>query len=162
MKYMPVVATLILLLSSCGNSGTDKQDQITKEIAGVDDYPTDESMSGEELFKVYCNACHGVEVSDPNARLAPPAVVVKERYAGWFEEEDAFVERVTAWIANPTKEKSLMPGAINRFNLMPPLALPETDRKKIAKYFYDTDFEEPEWIKDHHQGGGQHRGKQGQ
>jgi mono/diheme cytochrome c family protein len=162
MKYIPIVATLMLLLSSCSNSGTEKQIRMDKEIASIEATVNNDLMSGEELFKATCNACHGIEVSDPKARLAPPAVVVKQRYARWFDNEEAFIDRVTNWIANPDKEKSLMPGAINRFNLMPPLPLPETDRRKIAEYFYATDFEEPQWIKDHHREGGQQHSRAGE
>ena len=85
--------------------------------------------------------------------------MVKQHYTNRFEDKEAFIDRVTTWIANPSADKALMPGAIKRFKLMPPLGLPEQDRKAIAKYFYDNEFVEPDWFNHHHQNNGQGRGQ---
>ena len=161
MKYISVVATLIAVSVSCENTPSNYAEEYFETADfNVPEHPV---TGGEELFKIYCNACHGTEVSDPNSRLAPPAFMVKQHYTNRFDDKEAFIDRVATWIVQPSADKALMPGAIRRFNLMPPLALPEKDRKAIAKYFYDNEFAEPDWFKDHHQGNGQHNGRgQGQ
>ena len=86
--------------------------------------------------------------------------MVHNRYKSAYDKE-AFVERVIAWIEAPSIEKSIMPGAVRNFDLMPPLALSLEDREKIADYFYETEFEEPVWFSDHEQNGHQGKGMRG-
>lgn len=158
MKYLSIVATSMILFVSCEKSSSNYAKEFTSETAGFS-VLNEEIANGEELFKIYCNACHGTEVSDPNSRLAPPAFMVKQHYTNRFDDKAAFIDRVTTWIDSPSEDRALMPGAIRRFNLMPPLALAEKDRKAIAEYFYNHEFSEPDWFKDHHQGEGQHKGQ---
>lgn len=87
---------------------------------------------GREIVRTVCAACH---TEQPPPKLAPPLSHVAHRYrmsAGTSEEART---RMTAWIAAPAKDKSLMPAmAIERFGLMAPLPLPEEMRRAAATY----------------------------
>jgi mono/diheme cytochrome c family protein len=99
-----------------------------------------EAPSPAELTATRCLICHGDNQAGQQ-RLAPPFAMVKMHYQDL--DEDAFIKAVSAWVKTPDKEKSKMPGAINRFGLMPALPYPDADVAAIAKYLYKTDFEMP-------------------
>ena len=150
MKTLLIFTSSILLLLSCGTKSTSQDVTSDEQVAVTDlaDHP------GYTLYKMYCVACHG-NAATPENRLAPPAFMVHNRYKAAYDK-DAFVKRVVAWIDAPSTEKSIMPGAVRNFNLMPPLPLSLEDREKIADYFYETEFEEPAWFAEHERG--EHRG----
>lgn len=84
--------------------------------------------------------CHGDNQAGQQ-RLAPPFAMVKMHYQNL--DEKTFIKTVSAWVKEPEKQKSKMPGAINRFGLMPSFAFPEAEVTAIAKYVFDTDFQMP-------------------
>jgi hypothetical protein len=146
MKPFLILISSILLVLICGTKSisqdlaSDKQDT----VSNLTEHP------GYNLYQMYCIACHG-NAATPEKRLAPPAFMVNKRYKIAYDKE-AFVERVVAWIDAPSTEKSIMPGAVRNFNLMPPLPLSLNDREKIADYFYEAEFEEPTWFAEHQHG----------
>ena len=76
---------------------------------------------GYKLYQMYCPACHSNAATFAN-RLAPSVFMVHDRYKKIYDKE-AFVKRVVAGIVAPSIDKSIMPGAVRNFNLMPPLPL---------------------------------------
>jgi len=153
MKTILIFTSSIIFLLSVGTKSTS-QDVTSEEkvvVADLSDHP------GYKLYQMYCIACHG-NAATPENRLAPPAFMVHDRYKKAYEKE-AFVKRVVAWIDAPSNEKSIMPGAVRNFNLMPPLPLSLEDQEKIADYFYEAEFEEPAWFAEHERG--EHRGMRG-
>ena len=108
-------------------------------------------QEGEKLFKTYCAACHGANVGgmDMSKRIAPPIAAVRLHYIGTHADEASFVQAVTSWVEKQDASKSLMRGAINKFRIMPPIAVPKEDAIKIAKYIYAGKIEEPEGFKQH-------------
>jgi mono/diheme cytochrome c family protein len=103
---------------------------------------------GREKFKVYCMSCHQFEMGPQ--MVAPPIFAVKNHYLQVHPEKVDFVRSVKTWVPAPTIEKSLMPGAVRRFNLMPPLALPEEDLEAIATFLYEANLREPGWYHEHY------------
>ena len=146
MKTILIFTAGILFLLSCGTKSTS-QDVTNDEQAAVKEL-TDHP--GYTLYKMYCIACHG-NAATPENRLAPPAFMVHDRYKAAYDKE-AFVKRVVAWIDAPSKEKSIMPGAVRNFDLMPPLPLSLEDRENVADYFYETEFAEPAWFDEFERG----------
>jgi hypothetical protein len=146
MKTILIFTTSIIFMISCGTKST------SQDVVHADQAPVKELTNhpGYTLYKMYCIACHGIAAT-PENRLAPPAFIVHGRYKAAYDKE-AFVKRVVAWIDSPTKEKSIMPGAVRNFDLMPPLPLSLEDRERIADYFYETEFEEPVWFAEHDRG----------
>ena len=99
---------------------------------------------GENLYKTYCSACHGTTGGmDMSKRVAPPIVAVRMHYIGPYPEKNAFVTAIANWVEKQDASKTLMRGAIRRFNIMPPVSVSRQDAEKIASYIYDGDIERP-------------------
>lgn len=65
--------------------------------------------------------------------------MVKSHYADLNEKE--FVAAIASWVKKPDAKKSRMPGAVNRFGMMPPLPYPDKELEAIAGYLFQTKFE---------------------
>ena len=102
------------------------------------------AQDGPALFKENCESCHGTKARGPD-RLAPPMVAVKNHYLSEHQGEGEFVAAIENWLKKPDQGKTLMPGAIQKFGVMPPLELETAERQTLAKYIYDTDFQMPGW-----------------
>lgn len=110
----------------------------------------DEHEEGKKLYKAQCAACHGATGGmDMNKRIAPPIAGVRMHYINAHPEKDAFVTAVSGWLANQDETKSLMPGAIKQFKLMPPLEIALEDAEKIAAYIYAGEIDKPEGFDKH-------------
>ena len=95
---------------------------------------------GKSKFELICMACHKYE-HGPNM-LAPPAFAIQMHYEGRYgDDENAFRKAIVDWAKSPDEKKALMPGAIRKFKLMPPLPLPDADLDAIAAYLFHTNFE---------------------
>jgi len=111
---------------------------------------------GLVLMEQNCYTCHSPTASESN-RLAPPMIAVKKHYFTEKMSEEEFVNDLVGFVLNPTDEKSKMPGAKRKFNLMPKVAYSKEDVEKIAKYIYRNNIEQPEWFEEHYKkemGGG--------
>ncbi len=115
-------------------------------------FATDNSHAeGEKLYKSICAACHSMAAGgmDMDKRIAPPMAGVKKHYLDAYPDEASFVEAVSSWIEKQDESKSLMPGAIQKFRIMPPLSVPKEDAKKIAAYLYSGNIEMPAKLDEH-------------
>ncbi|WP_299872828.1 c-type cytochrome [uncultured Cocleimonas sp.] len=105
---------------------------------------------GEKLYQAQCESCHGATGGmDIDKRIAPPIAGVRMHYVSVHPDKDAFVAAVSGWLASQDEAKSLMPGAIQRFKLMPPLEIALEDAEKIAAYIYEGDIEKLEGFDKH-------------
>lgn len=103
-----------------------------------------QETEGKQLFKTYCSSCHGVAGGmDMSKRVAPPAIAVRMHYIGRYADKASFVKAVADWVEKPDESKSLMRGAIRRFNIMPPVAVAREEAEKIAAHIYQGDIEKP-------------------
>lgn len=102
------------------------------------------------LLKQQCLVCHGGAPTHEEL-IAPPMVAVKRRYMMRYNNQAEFEKAMLAWALNPSKEKALMRGAVGEFNLMPKPATKEEDLKKIVKFIYENELEQPEWFEEHYQ-----------
>ena len=108
--------------------------------------------NGKQLFKMHCSSCHGATGGmDMNKRIAPPIIAVRMHYIGSYTDKLSFVNTVADWVEAPDKNKSLMRGAIRRFNLMPKIAVSRTDVEKIAAYIFDGDIDTPDGFNKHYE-----------
>ncbi len=97
--------------------------------------------NGKTKFEQICIACHKYERTD--TMIAPPAFGIQMRYKNAFgSDETAFRQAIVNWAKAPEARKSHMPGAIQKFKLMPPLPLPDEDLDAIAAYLYSAAFTE--------------------
>jgi len=118
-----------------------------------------ELQEGRQLYKTYCSACHGFQDGmDMSKRLAPPVIAVKMHYIRFFPDKESFVNAVANWVEKQDAGKSLMRGAIRKFNIMPPVAVAREDAQKIAAYIYEGELDTPAAFEEHYQ---QRHGKGG-
>ena len=111
---------------------------------------SDVVKEGEQLYKKHCSACHGSTGGmDMSKRLAPPVIAVRMHYIGSYPDKDSFVMAVADWLEKQDESKSLMRGAIRRFNLMPPVYVSRQNAVKIASYIYEGELEKPAGFDEH-------------
>ena len=82
-------------------------------------------------------------------RVAPPIAAVRYHYINIHPDKAPFVTAVTSWLEKQDASKSLMRGAIRRFNIMPPIPVSKDDAQKIANYIYAGDLEKPDGFDKH-------------
>lgn len=118
-----------------------------------------DEAGGKQLYKTYCSACHGVTGGmDMSKRTAPPIAAVRMHYIGPYADKASFVMAIADWVEKQDASRSLMRGAIRRFNVMPPIAVAREDAEKIASYIYQGDIEKPAGFDKHVE---ERHGKQG-
>ena len=139
-----LVISLLLFLSCDGKkeNSSDVKDDQSKVL-------TSQSSEGYKLLKNQCYACHSPVSSSHDVIIAPPMAAVKLRYSRSYKNKDEFVEAMVSWTLNPDKEKVLMRGAVDKFQLMPKQAFNEEDMIKVATYIYENKLEEPTWFAAH-------------
>lgn len=120
-----------------------------------------ELAEGLALMETNCLSCH-TPIGNKDTRIAPPLIAIKKHYIGSKTTKKEFTEALVAYVKNPTKEASKMPGALEKFGVMPKVFLSDEDLSKIATYMYDTELEAPEWFekhyeKEHRKGKGYHK-----
>ena len=109
-----------------------------------------EESQGKHLYKTLCSSCHGLSGGmDMGQRVAPPIAAVRFHYIGAYPDKTSFVTAMTNWVEKQDENKSLMRGAIRRFNIMPPISVSKQDTQKIASYIYAGDIEKPPGFDEH-------------
>lgn len=137
MKRLIYLIPVMVLLSAVMEAETNEiSAQQQHEGAAAD---TVMFQKGKTLIEQNCYSCHTPEMTGQQ-RLAPPIQMVKMHYMRDYETKEAFVEAIADWVNEPNKDKSIMPGALNRFGLMAPLAISEEDVRLIADYLYQADL----------------------
>jgi hypothetical protein len=133
MKYLlPLIFSIITITSY---SNVINEGKITSS-------PQDNSK-GYQLLKTYCYACHNPYVESKDKMLAPPMMRVKKHYKPNYPVKEDFINAIIKWVHHPNEESALMPGAVRKFKIMPPLAYPEEDLRTIAEYIFDNELEKP-------------------
>ncbi len=123
-----------------------------------------DAEQGEKLYKTYCSACHGTTGGmDMSKRVAPPIIAVRMHYIGRYPDKTSFITAVANWVEKQDANKTMMPGAIRRFNIMPPVSVSRPDAEKIAAYIYHGDIDKPAGFDKHFEEmHGKHRGNYSQ
>ena len=142
MKVNLCIVILLIGLISCNtNQKKDnyaKSENSNKELAQNVQF----NEKGYKLMTQKCYLCH-FEKPDPSKKdqmIAPPMLRVQEHYKPTYPNKTDFVDAIVAIVKNPSLEKTLMPGAIKKFNLMPKLIYDEAELRLIAETIYDYDF----------------------
>lgn len=128
----------LIALISCNRTTTQKDVSNTKSS-------NDEGLA---LMKTNCFSCHSPNANFEN-RLAPPMIAIKKHYITEGVSKKQFVKELSEYVKKPSAEKSKMPGAVNRFGLMPVMAFTDKQLKTIAEYIYDNEIESPAWFESH-------------
>jgi cytochrome c551/c552 len=96
------------------------------------------TLSAEEnkiLFFGNCIACHG----EFGKRVAPHMIEVKGYYLIKYPKKEEFVKNMATWLSQPNPKNAQLPQAIQKYKLMPYLAIDLDTLKKIATYIYEYD-----------------------
>jgi len=138
--YQYILLFILVIFVSCNSKDSKKDtekdtDTAVREIA--------KTNKGYELMKQRCFICH-LEKPDPSSKIdqmiAPPMMRVQEHYKPSYPEKEAFVKAVMAYVNNPSQEKTLMPGAVKKFNLMPKVIYDQNELRTIVEALYHIDL----------------------
>ncbi len=147
---MKLLATILLLLlfNACNRNNKTEYLSMTENedytaISGIQEHP------GKKLMENNCYVCHNPKAAEENI-IAPPMIAVKMNYISQYTSKEEFIAAMVQWAKNPSEEKSNMPGAVNKFGLMPYQFFPEETIVQIADYMFDNEIEEPEWFEAHY------------
>ena len=142
MKNKLSIVILLIGLISCNTNQKNKDISQTEspneDVAQKVEY----NEKGYKLMTQKCYLCH-FETPDPSKKdqmIAPPMLRVQEHYKPTYPNKTEFVNAIVAIVKNPSLEKTLMPGAVKKFNLMPKLIYDEAELRLIAETIYDYDF----------------------
>ena len=106
------------------------------------------SQDGKSLFESLCMSCH---VVSGQPTIAPPVFGMKNHVMQAYPGREDFINYIVLQVKQPDASRSLMPGAVRRFGVMPPLSYPEEQVREIAAFLFDTDFKMPGWYRKHYQ-----------
>lgn len=138
MKSSLLFISTLILFASC-NTATDSENKIkTQEI----------HAQGKALMETKCYACHN-PTTPMDSRMAPPMIAVKDHYKKSSTDRTDFVAKFVVNSSNPTKETSLMPKAVKKFELMPNMNFNKEELDLIAQYIFDNTIEKPVWYDEH-------------
>ncbi len=151
-KYFTLLLFVITLSQSCNNQKGTKEAKEVKEVKETNNNTQKEvskltqeeieNSEGYKLMKSKCFVCHlpKPDPSKSDQMIAPPMMRVKEHYLPYYQDKESFVKAVMSIVKNPSEEKTLMPGAVKNFNLMPKLPYDDNELKMIVETVYDYDF----------------------
>lgn len=147
---MKFLATLffISLFTAC-NTNTRNEYLAIAENKQNTELEIHQEHPGKKLMENNCYVCHSPKTTE-ESMIAPPMIAVKMHYITAETSKEDFVNAMVEWSKNPSKEKSKIPGAINKFGLMPYQFFPEATIAQIADYMYDNKIEQPEWFESHY------------
>ena len=140
LKIFTLSALCLILLSFCWSPLLKTESTGTSERSQIGQVPDE--------IKANCYVCHNPEAASHDAILAPPLAVVKMRYVRKYRTREAFVNNMTSFLLNPTKENAIMFGAVDQFGLMPTTVFDEKTTRRIVEYIYSNKLEEPTWLQE--------------
>lgn len=161
--YIYLFAVLVLVFSCKDDK---KSEYTTTDKKDSNDTIATEEHPGKKIMETECYICHDFTTPE-ESRIAPPMISIKTRYIGANTSKEEFVAQLWDFVNDPTEEKAIMFGAVNKFGVMPYQAFSEEKIRLVAEFMYDYEVDEPEWFKEHYQQGhgkgkgkGQGKGKQ--
>lgn len=142
--FAAAIFGLAIAALGCHSDKTETAETASAPISAA------ELAQGFQLLESNCFSCHSPNATLDN-RIAPPMVGVKTHYLGDGVSRERFVADMLAFLNNPTEANSKMPGAVQRFGLMPKMSFTEAQITAIANYLYVTELEKPGWFDAHYE-----------
>ncbi len=139
---------LVFVIASCKDKPkviSENKSNGSKEIAINTDSITQDA---QKLLQTKCYICHDPEASHEQ-RIAPPLAAIKARYLKDYTTKKEFTDAIWAFVEKPTKAKTKMRGAVNRFGIMPYQPYEEEEIRLLSNFIFDYKIEEPTWFKKH-------------
>ncbi len=138
MRYLLLLLPLVgvLLVQSCGDEGKATE-------------PTVDPEQAIAFMASNCYTCHHPTAPEDN-RIAPPMIAIKRHYLDYGMNRDEFIATLVDFVRNPSATTARMPGAVQKFGLMPRFSYPEEQVQNLAAYIFDHDIEQPDWFATHY------------
>ncbi len=136
-----VVVVTVTFLSSCNQK---KASSIGENKVVQDTAYSNIDNEVYVMMKNQCFICHNAGTGRNNM-IAPPMIRVKEHYMDDDISRADFIANISSWVTDPTEDKIQMPGAVDKFNIMPKMVFSVADIEAIAAYMYDNELEGPSW-----------------
>lgn len=140
-KHILIILLLLIVVTSCKEEKKENTSaeatQKTEEAKG-----SATALNGYELMQQKCFICH-FEKPDPakmSQMIAPPILRVQEHYKPTYPKKEDFIKAVMSYVNNPSEDKTLMPGAVKKFNLMPKVVYDQNELRAIVETLYKKDF----------------------
>lgn len=141
MKKISILTGLALILVILSQCGTPENKAVQKDPVKTDSAT---APDGFALLENTCFFCHSPGSTRPN-KAAPVLADIKKYYLEAFPDEPAFTAAITHYLANPADSLSKIPGAPQKYGLMPKLGHSPDQVKAIARYIYHTPIEKEGW-----------------
>jgi hypothetical protein len=136
----------LFFLAGCQDK---KAEYLSPETAELRIAASQQEHPGKKLMENYCYTCHSPSAPMIEGRIGPPMAAVKAHYLLEHPQKEEFIQQMVSFVDDPSVEKSVMPGAVKRFGLMPYQQYPDGAVEKIAEYMYEYEIEEPDWFAQH-------------
>jgi len=144
-KTILFLIAAFLLLAGCnsGNKKTGAENKAAKLVTAKKSVSVSPDVSeGYRLMQQKCFICHMAtpDSAKKNQMIAPPMVRVQEHYKPAYPGKNDFMKATKQYINNPSEVKTLMPGAVKRFKLMPKLIYTDNELTLITEALYEINF----------------------
>lgn len=130
-KFVYLFLGLSLLLGGCSSQPESNESSLTAD-----------PLDGAKLLQQKCNTCHNPDTA-PGSRLAPPFFAIQKKYKKKYSKQADFMAAVVSFSSNPSEDKVLMKGALDKFGIMPKQNFNPDELEAIANYIYLAEFQHP-------------------
>ncbi|MCB9222794.1 MAG: DUF3365 domain-containing protein [Crocinitomicaceae bacterium] len=138
--YSFIIFLLTSFLLSCG----DSYDQYTEDLNNNDEETLTEDHNGFQLLETSCFSCHNPD-ANASAVTAPNMAEVKRVYLAQHESEEDFVDAITSFLSDPSKEKAIMKDAVENFGVMPNMSFGKAMSEAVGRYLYSSTIQDSGW-----------------
>lgn len=110
----------LVILSACQKK-TDSNTARPSEIAGY--------------VSSNCGTCHGIGATEQAS--APNLSTVRKKWKQAYPDKLDFIEQMVSFLLKPEAQKSIIPGALETYGLMPKMGYSPTQAKEIADWLFE-------------------------
>ena len=139
---LAIILVVIISFATAFKASVNNKNKVSNIIT--------DSIKNIEVLNILnstCFVCHNPDMKT-KPRLAPPMYMVKSHYYEEGKSKEKFIKEIVKFASNPSLKRSVMPGAVRNFGLMPKQNFSKKDKKRIAEYLYETDMKSDEWYKE--------------
>ncbi len=127
------VVSLLLLIISFSFFSFKSVKRVAAKESEVNTFISAE-INPKFYFEKQCNYCH-----NEKGKIGPPMSFVKKMYLKKYPKANDFIEKMTAFILNPTATNRLIKNNLGKYDVMPPGMFDDKEKIiQVVKYIYDN------------------------
>ncbi len=107
------------------------------------------ALSGKKLMETQCYVCHSPTAPEKENRIGPPMIEIKANYIDKNTTKEEFINTMWDFVKEPTKNKTKLHQAVDKYGVMPYQSFRKEDIDKIGEYMYEYEIEEPSWFEEY-------------